>query len=63
MISFLLPTRNTLPYTKLAYSSLRKYNPDAEIVILDDLSTDGTIEWLKDLKDDLLISLSIIHKI
>jgi glycosyltransferase involved in cell wall biosynthesis len=55
MISFLLPTRNTLFYTQLAYSSLRKYNPDAEIVILDDLSNDGTIEWLKNLKDDNVV--------
>lgn len=45
-ITFLLPTRNTLPYTKMAYNSLRLHNPDAEIIILDDLSTDGTQSWL-----------------
>jgi GT2 family glycosyltransferase len=55
MISFLLPTRNTLPYTQLSYSSLRKYNPDAEIIILDDLSTDGTIEWMKTIDDPNLV--------
>lgn len=54
-ISFIIPTRNTLPYTKLAYSSLRQYNPNAEIIILDDLSTDGTLEWLDTLKDDNLV--------
>lgn len=54
-ISFILPTRNTLPYTKLAYSSLRLYNPSAEIIILDDLSTDGTLEWLDTLKDNNLV--------
>ena len=55
MISFILPTRNTLPYTKLAYSSLRKYNPDSEILLLDDLSTDGTIEWMQSLEDTNLV--------
>lgn len=54
-ISFILPTRNTLPYTKLAYASLRRYNPDAEIIILDDLSTDGTLEWLDTLSDGNLV--------
>jgi glycosyltransferase involved in cell wall biosynthesis len=45
-VSFILPTRNTLPYTKMAYESLRKYNPESEIIIMDDLSTDGTNGWL-----------------
>src|SRR6266404_2779598 len=55
MISFILPTRNTLFYTKLAYSSLRKYNPDAEIVMLDDLSSDGTVEWMNQINDINLV--------
>lgn len=55
MISIILTTRNTLPYTKLAYASLRRYNPTIEIVILDDVSTDGTIEWMDTLHDVNLI--------
>lgn len=45
MISFIIPTRNNLPYLKLAYGSIRKFYPEEEIIILDDHSTDGTKEW------------------
>jgi len=45
MISFIIPTRNNLPYIKLAYGSIRKFYPEEEIIILDDNSTDGTREW------------------
>ena len=55
MISFILPTRNTVLYTQRAYQSLRKYNPTAEIILLDDLSTDGTLEYLDTLIDDNLV--------
>lgn len=48
MISFIIPTRNNLPYLKLAYGSIRKFYPDYEIIILDDNSTDGTQDWLKE---------------
>ena len=54
-LSFILTTRNTLPYTKLAYESIRRYNPDVEIVMLDDCSTDGTLEWMDSLVDEFLI--------
>lgn len=49
-VSFIIPTRNNLPYLKLAYSSIRNYYPNQEIVILDDQSTDGTQEWAWALK-------------
>lgn len=45
-VSFIIPTRNNLPYLKLAYGSIRKHYPQTEIVILDDNSTDGTKEWV-----------------
>lgn len=45
MITFIIPTRNNLPYLKLAYGSIRKFYPSEEIIILDDNSTDGTREW------------------
>jgi len=51
MISFIIPTRNNLPYLKLAYASIRKWYPTYEIVILDDNSTDGTKDWLWELRD------------
>lgn len=46
MITFIIPTRNNLPYLKLAYASIRKYYPAEEVIILDDNSTDGTKEWI-----------------
>jgi len=52
MISFIIPTRNNLPYLKLAYNSIRKYYPREEIIILDDNSTDGTKDWLWGLEGD-----------
>jgi GT2 family glycosyltransferase len=55
MISIILTTRNTLQYTKLAYKSIRRYNPTIEIVMLDDASSDGTIQWMESLNDDNLI--------
>jgi len=45
-VSFIIPTRNNLPYLKIAYGSIRKNYPTAEIIILDDNSTDGTNEWV-----------------
>lgn len=52
-ISFIIPTRNNLPYLKLAYNSIRKYYPWEEIIILDDNSTDGTKDWLWGLEGDI----------
>jgi glycosyltransferase involved in cell wall biosynthesis len=46
MVTFIIPTRNNLPYLKLAYNSIRTYYPTEEIIILDDNSTDGTMEWV-----------------
>jgi len=48
-ISFIIPTRNNLPYLKLAYGSIRKFYTNHEIIILDDNSSDGTQAWLKEL--------------
>lgn len=53
MISFIIPSRNNLPYLKLAYNSIRKLYPTQEIIILDDNSSDGTIDWLWGLEGDV----------
>ncbi len=45
-ISFIIPSYNTLDYTRMAYESIRKYYPGNEIIILDDGSTDGTWEQM-----------------
>lgn len=46
MITFVIPTRNNLPYLKLAHASIRKFYREVEILIMDDGSTDGTLEWV-----------------
>lgn len=51
LLSIILPSRNNLQYLKWAYDSIRKnLNPEHQICIHDDRSTDGTWEWLKELK-------------
>lgn len=45
-ISFIIPTKNTLEYTTLAYKSIREFYPENEIVMLDDKSDDGTWDWI-----------------
>ena len=60
-ISFVIPSRNNLPFLKQAYSSIRdNIELQHEIVMLDDASTDGTWEWMTEIyKKDKNV---IIHK-
>jgi len=51
MISFILPTKNNLPYVKLAIASIRKFYINDEIVLLDDNSTDETDKWVSEIYD------------
>ena len=54
-ITFVIPSRNNLEFLKLAYQSIRNLKNIHEILILDDASIDGTIEWLRSLDDAELI--------
>lgn len=55
MISLIIPSYNNLRHLKNAYNSVRKYYTDkVELILIDDGSDDGTIEWLKSLKDNNL---------
>lgn len=45
-VTFVLPSYNTLNYTMMAYRSIREFYPTTEIIILDDGSDDGTIDYL-----------------
>ena len=55
-ISFIVPSYNNLRYLKSAYHSIRTWeDEDHEIVVLDDASVDGTVDWLKSLDDPNLI--------
>ena len=60
-ISFVIPSRNNLPFLKQAYNSIRdNIELQHEIVMLDDASTDGTWEWMTEIyKKDKNV---IIHK-
>ena len=55
-ITFVIPSRNNLEFLKLAYNSIRKLETKHEILVLDDASTDGTSDWIKDLADPDLIT-------
>ena len=50
----IIPSYNTLPHLKNTYRSLKKYAPEAEIIIIDDASEDDTEEWLLSLADSKL---------
>ncbi|MGI1690245.1 glycosyltransferase [Thermoanaerobacter uzonensis] len=54
--SIIILTHNQLTYTKLCIESIRQYTDvPYEIIVVDNASTDGTVEWLKKQKDILLI--------
>ncbi|CAB4143028.1 COG1216 Predicted glycosyltransferases [uncultured Caudovirales phage] len=45
-ISLIIPSYNNLQHLKNVYASIKKHAPSAEVVLLDDGSTDGTWEWI-----------------
>ncbi|QEK12494.1 methyltransferase domain-containing protein [Crassaminicella thermophila] len=51
--SIVILTYNQLYYTKLCIDSIRKYTDKDtyEIIVVDNHSTDGTVQWLKDQED------------
>ena len=49
MISLIIPSYNNLKHLKNVYASIKKHAPEAEVVLLDDGSTDGTWEWIDSL--------------
>jgi glycosyltransferase involved in cell wall biosynthesis len=46
MISFVIPSYNNLQHLKNVYASVKQHAPEAEVILLDDGSTDGTWEWI-----------------
>ena len=52
MISFIIPSYNNLQHLKNVFASILKHAPGAEIVLLDDGSTDGTWEWIWNLAEE-----------
>jgi glycosyltransferase involved in cell wall biosynthesis len=47
MISFIIPSYNNLQHLKNVYASIQKHAPEAEVILLDDGSTDGTWGWMQ----------------
>jgi len=59
VISILAVSYNTLDWTRLLVQSIRKFTTlPYEIVIIDNNSSDGTVEWLKEQKDVRAILLN-----
>ena len=52
MISLIIPSHNNLRHLKNAYTSIRIHAPEIELVLIDDASTDGTWEWMQEIKRD-----------
>jgi glycosyltransferase involved in cell wall biosynthesis len=52
VVSFVIPSYNNLRHLKNCYASIKKHARDAEVVLIDDGSTDGTYDWILSLKDD-----------
>jgi glycosyltransferase involved in cell wall biosynthesis len=46
MISLIIPSYNNLQHLKNVYTSIKKHAPSAEVILLDDGSTDGTWDWI-----------------
>lgn len=46
MISIVIPSHNNLRHLKNAYTSIKKHAPEAEVILYDDASTDGTWGWM-----------------
>jgi glycosyltransferase involved in cell wall biosynthesis len=51
MISLIIPSYNNLKHLKNVYTSIKKHAPQAEVILLDDGSTDGTWDWVWELAE------------
>jgi glycosyltransferase involved in cell wall biosynthesis len=47
MITLVIPSYNNLRHLKNVYASIQKHAPEAEVILLDDGSTDGTKDWIQ----------------
>jgi glycosyltransferase involved in cell wall biosynthesis len=52
MISFIIPSYNNLRHLKNVYASIQKHAPEAEVILLDDGSTDRSWEWMQQVETE-----------
>jgi len=52
MISLIIPSYNNLRHLKNVYASIQKHAPKAEVILLDDGSTDGSWEWMQQVETE-----------
>lgn len=52
MISLIIPSYNNLQHLKNVYASIQKHAHEAEVILLDDGSTDGTWEWMQQVETE-----------
>jgi glycosyltransferase involved in cell wall biosynthesis len=56
-VTLVIPSSNNLRHLKNTYESIKRNAWHVKIVMLDDGSTDGTIEWLNGLNDDNITAI------
>ena len=56
-VTLVIPSSNNLRHLKNAYESIKRNAWHVKIVMLDDGSTDGTIDWLNGLNDDNITAI------
>jgi GT2 family glycosyltransferase len=62
-VSILIVTWNNLALTRLCLASLQRFAPRApfEIVVVDNASTDGTPQWLREAEASRLLPLTVVQ--
>jgi len=61
MISLIIPSYNNLRHLKNVYASIQKHAPEAEVILLDDGSTDGSWEWMQQVESEVNNKTRIIR--
>ena len=62
-VTLVIPSHNNLMHLKNAYTSIRKFYKDVEVILLDDCSTDGTWDWMTSLEDKNLVNYTTNKKL
>ena len=51
-VSLIVPSHNNLRHLKNVYASIVKHSPQSEVILLDDGSTDGTWDWMRQVETE-----------